>query len=59
MKDYIPYAVNVDMENVRMRQLPVTPKTLNGISFVVHDKTATEALINEMFNLNQEDNDNT
>jgi len=57
VKDYIPYAMDINLDSVKMEQLPVTPKTLNGISFVVYDKAATKTLIDEMFHLNQNNDD--
>jgi len=61
-KDYIPYAMNINLDDVKAEQLPAEPKTLNGISFVIYDKAKTKTLINDMFHLNQtttqEDNTN-
>ncbi|MCL2341746.1 MAG: LCP family protein [Firmicutes bacterium] len=58
-KDYLPYAMSLNLEDVKMEQLPATTKTVNEVSFVIYDKEATRALINEMFQLNQNIDSNT
>lgn len=49
LKDYIPYAVNMNTENIRTEQLPGVADYLNGLSFFLYDEEETEDLINEMF----------
>lgn len=49
IKDYIPYAVSVDIESIRTETLPGEPKYYNGLSFYVVDEEETEALVQEMF----------
>ena len=49
IKDYIPYAVSVDIESIRTETLPGEPKFYNGLSFYVVDEEETEALVQEMF----------
>lgn len=49
IKDYIPYAVNMNIENVRAEQLPGIPKYIGGISFFLHDEKETQKLVDEMF----------
>ncbi|MFR0921733.1 MAG: LCP family protein [Clostridia bacterium] len=51
-KDYIPYAVELDTENITSATLPgTTPnmKDTNNVSIFVADKTATKELIQSMF----------
>ena len=49
LKDYIPYAINLNTENIRAEQLPGQSDYINGISFFLHDEDETEAMINELF----------
>lgn len=49
LKDYIPYAVNMNTDNIKTEQLPGTAKYLNGISFFLHDEEETKIMIDEMF----------
>lgn len=50
LKDYIPYAVNMNADNIRAEQLPGVPKYINGISFFVYDEEETKAMVDELFN---------
>lgn len=49
VKDYIPYAVNFDTENLTSEMLPNTTKTLNNLSFVIVNDSEARKLINDMF----------
>lgn len=49
LKDYIPYAVNMNTENIRTEQLPGVPEYVNGIAFFLYNEEKAEDLINEMF----------
>ena len=49
LKDYIPYAINMNTENIKTEQLPGTAEYINGISFFVYDEEETENMINELF----------
>ena len=52
VKDYIPYAVELDTENITSATLPgTTPdvSTTNGVSIFVADKKASKELIQSMF----------
>lgn len=52
IKDYVPYAVEFDTENIKSATLPgTTPdvKDTNGVSIFVADKTASKELIQSMF----------
>lgn len=48
--DYVPYAVNFNIENLKTASLPGTPyKAPNGLWIYTHYKKQTEELINELF----------
>lgn len=49
MKDYIPYAVNIDLNTIRTEQLPGESDKSNGIWFFFFDKEETEKIIDELF----------
>ena len=49
LKDYIPYAINMNTENIKAEQLPGDSDYINGLSFFLHDEEETEKMINEMF----------
>lgn len=49
LKDYIPYAINMNTDNIRAEQLPGVPEYINGIAFFVYDEEEAEIMINEMF----------
>ena len=49
LKDYIPYAVNMNMENIKAEQLPGVPDYLNGIAFFLPDEEETVNIVNELF----------
>ena len=64
VKDYIPYAVELDTENITSATLPgTTPdvSTTNGVSVFVADKKASKELIQSMFyaDVTEENEDNT
>ena len=42
---YIPYALNINMDNIKMEQLPGEPKRTNGVWVYLHDEEKTEELI--------------
>ncbi len=51
-KDYIPYVVEFDTQNLLTDMLPgTTPdwNKTNGVSIFVHDKKKTQELVNELF----------
>ena len=63
VKDYIPYAVELDTENITSATLPgTTPdvSTTNGVSVFVADKKASKELIQSMFyaDVTEENEDN-
>lgn len=45
---YIPYALNIDMNNIKMEQLPGEPKRTNGVWVYLHNEQKTEELITEL-----------
>lgn len=49
LRDYIPYAVNMNSDNIKAEQLPGVPKYINGISFFVYDEEETEEMVDELF----------
>ena len=62
IKDYIPYAVELDTENITSATLPGTTPDIsstNGVSIFVADKTETKKMIQSMFNTDSEEDDGT
>lgn len=62
IKDYIPYVVEFNTENLQTAALPgTTPdmKETNNVSVFVFDKDATEELIQSMFNNDKVENEQT
>ena len=51
IKDYIPYAIDFNTENLEMANIPGTTGSLgpNNLSFFIYDKSATEKLVKELF----------
>lgn len=49
IKDYVPYAVNFNTDNLKTDKLPGVAQYINGWSFYKADKTKTEKLIKELF----------
>ena len=49
LKDYIPYAINMNTDNIKAVQLPGESDYLNGISFFLHDEEETKELVNELY----------
>ena len=50
LKDYIPYAININTDNIKAQQLPGTAKYLNGLSFFLADEEETKKTVDELFN---------
>ena len=48
---YIPHALNFEMQNLKMEQLPGEAKKCNGVWIYLHDEDKTEQLI-EQLNIN-------
>ena len=49
VKDYIPYAVNFNTENLQTETLPGTTAKINDLWFFEYDQTETKELIDELF----------
>lgn len=47
---YIPYAVNIDLDNIIMKQLPGESKLCNDIWIYIQDEDKTEQLVEEIIN---------
>lgn len=59
LKDYIPYAVNMNADNIKAEQLPGEAKYLNGISFFLADEDETKEVVDELFNGKVSEENNT
>ena len=49
IKDYIPYAIDVDLNAAQTEQLPGISEIQNGIWFFFYDKEETEEIVNRLF----------
>lgn len=49
LKDYIPYVIEMNTENIKTEQLPGESKYINGISFFVYDEEETKIMVDELF----------
>lgn len=49
LKDYIPYAVNMNADNIKSAQLPGQSQYINGISFFLADEDEIENVVEELF----------
>lgn len=49
LKDYIPYAVNINADNIKSAQLPGESEPVNGIWFFLHDEEETKNIVEELF----------
>ena len=49
LKDYIPYAINMNTDAIKAEQLPGQAEYIGGISFFVYDEEETEKMVNELF----------
>ena len=50
IKDYLPYATQMNMDNVKVGMLPGYDDIVNGIWYFFHDEEETKALVDELFN---------
>lgn len=50
LKDYIPYVINMNTENIKAEQLPGQSEYINGISFFLADEEKTKTMVDELFN---------
>ena len=49
LKDYIPYAIKMNTDNIKAKQLPGHSDYINGISFFLHDEEETKTMVDELF----------
>lgn len=49
IKNYIPYAVSINMEGMQTASLPGEPEKCNGVWVYIHDKEETRTLVDELF----------
>ena len=50
LKDYIPYMINMNADNIKAEQLPGVSDTQNGIWFFFYDEEEAKKVIDELFN---------
>lgn len=55
MKDYIPYAIEFNIDNIKTGSLPGTNEKINGLWFFKANKTQVQELVNQMFESEQID----
>lgn len=59
IKDYIPYSVNFNTENLKTNTLPGTPELANNVYIYTVNKTKTKTVVEELFeNKDLVDNEN-
>ncbi len=56
-KDYIPYALEFNVENIQTGTLPGTPTKINGLWFYKYDKAETKELVQQLFETKGENQD--
>lgn len=49
IKDYVPYAVNFNTDNLKTGTLPGEAKKCNGVWIYLHDEEETELLVQQLF----------
>ena len=49
LKDYAPYAINMNTDNIKAEQLPGNSDYINGLSFFLHDEEKTKTVVDELF----------
>ena len=56
IKDYVPYAVNINADNIKSASLPGTPKSMgpSNLSFYKLDEDATKELLEELYGSDEE-----
>lgn len=57
VKDYLPYALEFNMENLKTGAVPGAPTMINNLSFFEYSKTKTKELIDELFYSDGEDSE--
>lgn len=54
IKDYIPYAIEFNTDNIQTGTIPGTNQKINGLWFLKANKTEAKELINQMFEVEQQ-----
>ena len=56
IKDYVPYAVNINPDNIKSASLPGTPKSMgpSNLSFYKLDEEATKEVLEELYGSDEE-----
>lgn len=49
VKDYVPYAIEFDSENIQSNVLPGTSEKCNGVWIYTIDKKASQSIVSELF----------
>ena len=49
LKDYIPYLVNMNTDNIKSAQLPGQSQYINGISFFLADEDEIDKVVEDLF----------
>ena len=49
IKDYVPYMIDFDIDNLKTATLPGVPEYANGVAIYAADEDETEEVINELF----------
>lgn len=57
-KDYIPYALEFNVENIQTGMLPGTTAKINGLWFYKYDKAETKELVKQLFETKGENQEN-
>ena len=57
IKDYIPYAIEFDTNNIKSDMLPGSAGTFNSVSLYISDTKETKQIVNDLFNFGNGSND--
>lgn len=49
VKQYIPYAVNINVDSIRTETLPGQPEKCNGVWVYIYDAEETQKIVNKLF----------
>ena len=55
VKDYVPYAIDFNMDNLKSDKLPGTPELTNGVWVYTVDKKEAKKVINKLFYQQEEE----
>ena len=58
IKNYVPYTVNFDLNNLKTGTLPGSPAYLNNYSFFLHSTYETKQMVQELFTFSDEKAEN-